>query len=263
MKTRHFLFLAVAVAGCAAALPWASAQTVENRSDYSVSLVGLPVASMSFVTTVDGAGYRISGSMRTSALTDIVGKTRGTAEASGRVRGDRFQATSYLVSYTSGNRTHRTEMRLRNGNVQSAVNTPQRKVKPANWVPVDASHLRAVVDPLSSLIIPVGGKKGAQVCNRSLPIFDGESRIDLVLSDKGVRPYSTTGFSGDAIVCTVRFIPKAGYRKGHSSIEYMRKLAGMEIWFGKHPGGDFFAPVYAKIPTKIGQVTVAATRFGG
>ncbi|MBC7284298.1 MAG: DUF3108 domain-containing protein, partial [Hoeflea sp.] len=44
------------------------AEPVKFQSDYSVRLIGLPVAYASFVSEVDGNDYRISGTLRTSAL---------------------------------------------------------------------------------------------------------------------------------------------------------------------------------------------------
>ena len=37
----------------------------------------------------------------------------------------------------------------------------------------------------------------------------------------------------------------------------------MEIWFAKAETMNVYAPVYVRIPTKLGPVTVSATRFGG
>ncbi|MBC7283751.1 DUF3108 domain-containing protein, partial [Hoeflea sp.] len=228
-------------------------------SDYSVRLIGLPVAYASFVSEVNGNDYRISGTLRTSALSDIFSKTRGTASVSGKRSGDRLLASTFQVSYASGKSAKKTEIEFRNGNVKSTVNTPKRKAPGADWVPLSDADLKAVLDPLSGLVFPGGSK----VCPRSLPIFDGQTRVTLHLAPKDVRPFRTEGFVGDAIVCSVRFEPKAGYRTGSSGIQYLTQLKTMEVWFAKHEGGDLYAPVYAKIPTKIGQVVVAATRFGG
>ena len=119
--------------------------------------------------------------------------------------------------------------------------------------------MRAVVDPISGLIIPAG----SNVCSKTLPIFDGESRMDIKLVDKGSRPFSTRGFEGEVKVCGVRFVPRSGYRKGRRDVEYLRQLTTMEIWFAKADTVAVYAPVYARIPTKLGPVTVSATRFGG
>ncbi|PWV98112.1 uncharacterized protein DUF3108 [Hoeflea marina] len=250
--------LAVAAMAVGLAQLPATADTIENRTSYSVTLLGLPIADLDFTTVVKGKEYQISGRMRTSALADIFEKTRGTAEVKGRIGTDRLVASRFAFSYTSGRKTHSTEMRMRNGNVQSTVRLPEeKKRRGANWVPLADSHMRSVLDPLSSLIIPATGP----VCPRTLPIFDGESRMDLVLGMKGVRPFSTKGFSGDVVVCSVRIVPKGGYRKGNDSLEYLRKLTTMEVWFAKNADKGYYAPVYAKVPTKIGQVTVSATLF--
>jgi len=241
------------------AQPVAVADTAGARTDYSISFIGLPVASASFVTRLDGKAFHIAGSLKTSVIADIIEKTRGTVEATGSLSRDRLLANRFALAYTSGRKSYRTEMTMRNGNVISAVNVPERKVRPANWVPVTDAHKRAVLDPLSSLVIPVG----EPVCPRKLPIFDGASRYDLVLQAKGERPYSTRGFSGTVTVCSVRMVPHAGFRKGNKQVDYLRNLKGIEIWFARSPAGDFYAPVYAKVPTKVGQVIVAATRFGG
>ena len=96
-----------------------------------------------------------------------------------------------------------------------------------------------------------------------LPIYDGESRMDLVLSSKGEKSFSTKGFSGDTVVCGVRYIPKSGYRKGRKDIDYLRGSKAMEIWFAKAEGVNVYAPVYVKIPTQYGTLTISAVRFGG
>ena len=251
--------LGLAAMAVGLAQPLASAETAENHTSYSVTLLGLPIADLDFTTVLKGRDYRISGKMRTSALADIFEKTRGTAEVQGRVESNRLQASTFAFSYTTGKKTRSTEMRMKNGDVQSTVRLPvEKKRRGANWVPVTDAHMRSVLDPLSSLVIPATGP----VCPRTLPIFDGESRMDLVLGMKGVRPFSTSGFSGDVVVCSVRIVPKAGYRKGNDSLDYLRKLTTMEVWFARPPEKDYYAPVYAKVPTKIGQVTVSATHFG-
>ena len=248
-----FLSLAV-VAGAA---PVSSAE-IEHRTDYSIRLSGLPVATATFRSEFNGNRYTISGSLQSAGLADIFSSTRGTTSVSGTVSRGRLQASNYSVTYKSGKRSRAIDVTFNNGNVITASMVPPRK-KPKNWVPVSGADMRAVLDPISGLIIPAGNR----VCPKTLPIFDGESRMDLKLSSKGTRPYSTKGFEGDAVVCGIRFIPKSGYRKGRDDVEYLRKLSTMEIWFAKADGANVYAPVYVRIPTKLGPVTVSATRFGG
>ena len=248
---------AVSLALAGSATPSLSAE-IEHRTDYSIRLSGLPVATASFRSAFRGNRYVISGNLHSAGLADIFASTKGTTSVSGIVSRDRLRATSYSVTYQSGKRGRAIDVTFRNGNVVNASMVPARR-KPANWVPVSNADMRSVLDPISGLIIPAGSR----VCPKTLPIFDGESRLDLKLTSKGTRPYSTKGFEGEAIVCGIRFIPKSGYRKGRDDVEYLRRLKTMEIWFAKAEGANVYAPVYVQIPTKLGPVTVSATRFGG
>jgi hypothetical protein len=248
--------MSLAFAG--SATPLSSAE-IEHRTDYSIRLSGLPVATATFRSAFRGNRYTISGSLQSAGLADIFSSTKGTTSVSGTVSRDKLRATNYSVTYKSGKRSRAIDVTFRNGNVITANMTPPRR-KPKNWVPVSSADMRAVLDPISGLIIPSDDGK---VCPKTLPIFDGESRMDLKLTSKGTKPYSTKGFEGDVVVCGIRFIPKSGYKKGRDDVEYLRKLKTMEIWFAKAEGANVYAPVYVQIPTKLGPVTVSATRFGG
>ena len=177
---------------------------------------------------------------------------------SGVVEPDRLQARSYVVSYTSGKKSSRTEVTFRNGNVKSTSQTPREKPHGKDWVALSRSDLQSVLDPISGLIVPAG----TPVCPRKVSVFDGETRAEIVLEPNGRQPFSTDGYKGEAIACSVRFTPKAGYRKGNSSIKYLRDLKSIEVWFARSPSTGIYAPVYARVPTKIGSVTVWATQFG-
>lgn len=258
MNMRGWIAGAIVSLALAGGVTPASAAEIRHHTDYSIRLSGLPVATASFRSAFDGDRYSISGSLHSAGLADIFARTQGTTAVSGIVSRDRLRATSYSVNYKSGKRGRAIDVTFRNGNVVHASMTPARK-KPDNWVPVSTADMRAVLDPISGLIVPAGSR----VCPKTLPIFDGESRLDLKLTSKGTKPYSTKGFAGEAVVCGLRFVPKSGYRKGREDVEYLRSLKTMEIWFAKADAANVYAPVYVRIPTKLGPVTVSATRFGG
>ena len=85
--------------------------------------------------------------------------------------------------------------------------------------------------------------------------------MDLVLSPMGTKPFAAEGFKGEAIVCSIRYTPKSGFRRGRTDIEYLRKTP-MEIWFAKADGANVYAPVYVRIPTEYGMVTITAVKYG-
>ncbi|WP_377290656.1 DUF3108 domain-containing protein [Rhizobium sp. SG2393] len=252
----------VAAAACLSVLVAASlarAEEIRHRTDYAIALAGLPVARASFDTELVNDRYTISGTMNSAGLADILSRTSGQTQVTGTLMRDRLRASHYSMSYRSGSKQRSIEMTLRNGTVTSSVMTPKRTTSPDNWIPVSAADMRNVFDPLSGLIIPARNR----VCPKTLPIFDGESRLDIRLSPKGTRPFKTEGFEGEAIVCGLAFTPKSGFKKGRKDVEYLAKLKTMEIWFAKAEAVNVYAPVYVRIPTSLGAVTVSATRFGG
>ncbi|WP_438751982.1 DUF3108 domain-containing protein [Pararhizobium sp. O133] len=235
----------------------ADAVEVTHNTDYSIALAGLPIAKASFHTELKANRYTISGTMNSAGLADLFAETSGQTSVSGTVGRDRLSASEYKVRYRTGKKGRDIDVQFRNGDVTSASMKPARKI-PKNWVPVTKADMRNVVDPLSGLIFPAD----TRVCPKSVPIFDGESRMDLKLSAKGTKPFKTEGFQGDVIVCGIKFVPKSGYRKGRDDVDYLRKLETMEIWFAKAESVNVYAPVYVRIPTSYGAVTIWATRFG-
>ncbi|MDX3929739.1 MAG: DUF3108 domain-containing protein [Shinella sp.] len=252
-------FAAIAVSFTLGNAPMATAAAeTEHLTDYSIRLAGFPVATATFRSAFSENRYSIFGSMRSAGLAEIFSPTQGVTSVSGVIARKNLRATKYSVSYKSGKRSRAIDVTFRNGNVVAHSMTPPRK-RNENWIPVTKSDMRSVLDPISGLIFPAD----TDVCSRTLPIFDGESRMDIKLTPKGTKPFSTNGFKGDVIVCGIRFVPKSGYRKDRDDVEYLRRLTTMEIWFAKAEDVNVYAPVYVRIPTKYGPVTVSATRFGG
>ncbi len=248
------------VSALAAALPAlpASASGVQHISEYNISLGILPIATASFTSDFEGKGYTITGSFKSAGIAEIISRVSAETTVSGRVVGDRLQADRYSLVYKSGKRTRVYDVAYSNGNVKQTTIDPPPRRNPDTWVPVSDKDLQSVLDPLSGMIFPADAK----VCPSRLPIYDGESRMDLVLTPAGTKPFSTNGFKGDAIVCSIRYEPKSGFRRGRSDIEYLKKTP-MEIWFAKADGANVYAPVYARIPTRMGPLYVTAVKYGG
>lgn len=227
-------------------------------TSYSVALGILPIARMTFQTEVAADRYAISGQFHSSGLVDIVREVAAQSTVTGNFAGGRMQPLRYVLDYKSGKRQHTYEVLFTSGNVVETRVTPERP-KPDTWVPVQPDDLKSVLDPIGALLIP----GDADVCGQTLPVYDGESRMDLVLSPNRSESFSAGSARGEAIVCSVRYVPKSGYRKGRKDIEYLKSVTGMEIWFAKTATLKLYAPVYAKIPTRYGTVHVTAEKFDG
>lgn len=236
-----------------------AARTVATR--YAITLIGLPVGRADFNTTIDGDSYRVAGTLSSGGLANLVSRTSGTSEVTGRIKGNRLFAERYRLDYMSDKKSWRSDVRYRSGTVRSVSVAPAvRKPERSDYVPVTKKQLASVVDPLSGLMIKPG-KDPAAVCRRTVPFFDGWSRINLVMSAGGTRPFRADGFQGEATMCNVRIEAVGGYRKSSASLQWLENQT-VQIWFAQVPGSDIHAPVYVRIPTKVGALSLTATVFG-
>ena len=236
-----------------------SATEIRYQSSYSVALGILPIATLSFDTEVKDGRYQINGEFRAVGLAEMVRDISAKSRVSGRHVNGALAAERYELLYRNGAKESTYDVEFRNGVAVRTTVTPPPKPRPESWVPVTDADLKGVLDPIGALLISDGG----EICRRTIPVYDGESRMDLVLTPKKQRSQNTGGFKGDVTVCGVRYVPKAGFRKGRKDIEYLKSIEGIEIAFARTAQLQLYAPVYARIPTRYGTVFISATRFDG
>lgn len=238
------------------------AQKETSYSEYKILIHGFTLARLKFTTEWDGTTYKVTGDIASSALADIVAKTRGSMNVTGMILPDRLQGIDYEIDYVTGGKRRMLAVRFdESGNVENSYMEPPAERPPSDWVPISDQHLKSVVDPLSSLTFPARAAN-EPICGRTISIFDGETALDLKLTFQGYRRFRTQGFKGRVIACQVTFHPTGGYRADHDSIKYLQRSKHMEVWFGYNDQAKLYAPVFAKIPTKIGNVRVWASKFG-
>jgi hypothetical protein len=254
------LLIVVAIAAIVLPMHSAGAEEVQNRTDYTIALSGLPLANARFQARRDGASYAIDAQIASTGLADFIADTKAEMSSAGEISGGQFRPQKFLFRYKYGKHHRSFETRFQSGNVVSSIVEPKRKKKQRkDWIAVQPEDLIAVTDPVAGLVIPTEN----QPCRAEIAVYDGESRLNLQLAHKGEQNFRTEGFDGEAIVCSIRYEPKSGYRKGHNDVEYVRKLRGMEIWFAKSAPMAVYAPVFLSVPTKYGTLTITATHFDG
>lgn len=235
----------------------AKAAEVRHTTEYSIALGPLTIARATFTTKMDANRYRINGTFSSAGLASVLKDISGNTSIAGVKTSNRMQANNFSLLYKDGKRSRTYNVKLSNGNVTSSTISPPPKARPGDWVAVKERDLRAVLDPISGLIFP----ENTKICPSRLPVYDGESRMDLILTSAGTKPFKTKGFNGEAIVCKIKYSPRSGYRHGRKDIEYLKSIS-MEVWFAKAEDVKVYAPVYARIPTRLGQVHITATRYG-
>ncbi|PWL19607.1 DUF3108 domain-containing protein [Falsochrobactrum shanghaiense] len=228
------------------------------RTEYEISIFGLSIARSAMETRVKGAAYAVNGRFMTSGLARIFDDTDGTVHVDGRSVAGKVKPSNFDLAYKHGRKNKSTKIRFANGNVMTAENVPPVK-KRDPWVEVAADDLLDVGDPISALIIPAEDR--ASVCNRTLRVFDGQTRADIKLSFNGTESFTTRGFTGETVICSARFVPVAGYQQGKKAIDYLSKRSKITILFATLGDSGIYAPVEARIGTQLGTLKIVATRF--
>ena len=129
-------------------------------------------------------------------------------------------------------------------------------------IPVTDADRRGVIDPISAGLIPViGGEDlvSAAACARTLPVFDGRQRFDVALAFKRMDKVNPEkGYQGPAVVCAVRYQPRAGYRPNRVAVKFLVATHDVEMWLVPIAGARLLVPARISIPTLVGTAVVAA-----
>lgn len=241
----------------------ASAQALDSAptfvTEYTFSLLGLQLGMSRFESAVTGDRFTVEGSVRSAGIGRIFDKTVAHSRVEGLLTGAGVTPVSYAMNYVSGEKKRATALVFREGNVVETRLTPKPRQN-ERLVPVTAEHLKAVSDPMTASIVRAASPEA--VCQRTLHVFDGRMRADIALSEPRTGEVAIGGYRGQSVTCKAKFIPLAGYRKGKKSIEFLRTNDDITVTFARRGSTDIYAPVKASVPTYIGRLTIAATRFG-
>ena len=98
-------------------------------------------------------------------------------------------------------------------------------------------------------------------CNRTLPVFDGAARFDVVLSYAETKDVELPGYSGPVLVCNARYVPISGHRSLRPSTKFMQDNRDMSVWLAPVEGQRLLFPVRVAVRTMIGMSVVEASSW--
>ena len=187
-----------------------------------------------------------------------------TALAHGSISQGRLVPGDYAANFAWDDEIDDVKMQFRDGAVTGLEVKPTISAGEGR-IPVAPAQLKGSVDPLTAGLVTIPGTKDIltpAACQRSLPIFDGSQRYDLVLSFKRTENVSVeNGYQGPAAVCAMAYQPIGGYSPGSFRVEYLMKNRDMEIWFAPVAGTRLLAMIRILIPTTLGNALLKAVRF--
>ncbi len=246
----------------------ATAEPKNHETQFSVKFGLIEVGIAKFNIRFDKKSYSLTGSGKTTGLVEWLAPSTGKFISAGTRVENQLSPKTHLVSVKERKKKEESvKLSFANdrvSDIQLKLNKKRKRVAP-KYIPLLEQHKAAVIDPVSTLIVPTSqqdAKTGSKVCNQRFPVFDGETRYDIKLLYKSTKKIQTQGYSGNAYVCQMRYIPIAGHRKNHRNIKEMAKNKNMEIWLAPMEGDSVFSPIKIVIGTKYGRFTADPLYFG-
>ena len=256
------LFAAVVAAATAApsTLPHAATGAVTVDAVYEISLAGWGIARANLDLKIQNGNYDASIFMAPKGVAKIVTAVQTSVSAAGEVNRGRVQPKKYSVRAKEIARPVAVDMTLRSGSVTNLKAVPPLAKRPGR-VAVTAQHKRGIVDPLSSVLLPIRTSDGSDACGNRLKIFDGWTRYDVKLYRKGKRQVSTEGYSGPVVVCGARWVPVSGHRPAKKEVQYLANNKALEMWVVPIPSEGVAIPYRVTIGTPNGEIKVEPSRL--
>ncbi|ACA18047.1 conserved hypothetical protein [Methylobacterium sp. 4-46] len=231
--------------------------------DYGIMLAGVPIGTAQMTGAIEGQRYRMDVTAKLTGLVGAITGGYGSGRASGVAGSGRPIPGTFAVSSHSSSTSITVRMALARGNVVASEIVPPLLVDPER-VPVDAASKRAVVDPVSALLMPAQGRgdlTDPQNCNRVIPVFDGASRFDVILSYGETRRVEKPGYAGPVLVCNARYRPITGHRPDKPGVKFMEENTDMSVWLAPVEGARVLLPLRISVRTMLGTNIIEATRW--
>ena len=239
----------------------ASAGSGHVAAKLKLRFAGLPVGRFKYGVTLRDAAYTLSGRTETTGVAKVFAKTEATFSSQGKVSGAAPTPRKHKMRYTSDGKRGSLDMGFQGGAL--ARNKVSPKVKPRkDRVAVKPSHLASVLDPISAVLLPAPVNATlAQVCSRTLPVYDGQNRFDIVLAPKRTVNGSAKGYRGPVHVCAARYRPVSGHRASRDSVKRMAAERRIEIGFAPVGDSGTWSLFQFRFPTKYGPASGEAYSF--
>jgi hypothetical protein len=248
--------LLVATAMLAASAQAAPAQT-RFEAHYNAYLALLPLTFATGTMTAKlGAADKYVIDLTASGLGFGL-----AAKSEGHIAG-RVMPTAAAIDTRGGSDKRRTvRMAMRDGTV--FYDKVQPPLPPRPRVPISAADRRGVLDPISALLMPMHGTTlSPSMCARTLPIFEGTERFDIVLSYLRTEQVTTAkGYRGPVLVCRARYRAISGHRPGAKQVTYMEHNKSIEAWLAPVAQAHLLVPWRVSVGTLLGTLVIEADRF--
>lgn len=142
--------------------------------------------------------------------------------------------------------------------------TMQKNGKTVTNSDIDDMLANDTMDLLTGALVMLQNAGNISKCTGKFPVFDGKRRFNITLTDNGAEilaPSRYSSFKGEAMRCTLKIEPVAGFRKKDAQRGWMAVQNHTEarhkpptLWLARINGGGQIVPVRMEIASEYGSV---------
>jgi len=247
-----------------AAADAARAGQTKLEARYVATLAGVQIGRGVWVVDIVDDQYSAAANGGTTGLLQAISSGHGTAAGRGTLGAGKPVTSNYSATVVADKKTDEVRMTVSAGNVKDYSAQPPWPLVP-DRVPVTEAHRHGIIDPMSAWLMPVAGNADPmrpEACQRTLSVFDGRGRFDLILAYKRMdRVRAERGYEGPVVVCSVRYNPISGHRPARSAVKYLMAQRDIEVALAPLAGCRVVVPFRISVPTMLGPAMMEATQF--
>lgn len=154
-------------------------------AEYDFSVGGFSIAEVALTAAVDESGYEARSSVVTRGVLDVLLRGRAASQARGkRSPYGQFVPTGFATHYSSRTGDQKIRIAYENASPAEIVFEPEATDSETHAAQVDRM---GALDPLSAAFIALLPSTKADLCNRTVPVFDGKRRFDIIFLPPDAR----------------------------------------------------------------------------
>lgn len=217
---------------------------------YDFYIGGLPIAEIEISGALSPDGYDATSSVLTRGILEVLVQGRVNAQAKG-ARHNRGHLTphAYATIYSTRSERHSVSMSYDD---EVPVSVSIKPVEPPKPYDTKASEHAGALDPVTAATTVMTPDSVDDLCNRTIPVFDGKRRYDLILlpvsrRPKGNEPPKPT-WDSPMVRCFGVYERIAGFEP---ELQVNQRYYPFDIWF-ENDGDRVFRPVRVAGKTRLG-----------
>ncbi len=223
---------------------------------YTIYIGGFMAAEGSIDAGIEEGAYLVRSNLGVAGMPARLYNAQWDMTSEGSLSGEKLKPARFAFRSDEKGKVKEREITYDASGVPTPVFDPPEDDL-ADILPFER---RNALDPVSALLLPVAST--GNPCDRRIPVFDGKRRYDLQL-DYVRKDQVTTrdnGYSGDAVVCSVKVMPRTGMKQGRFTA-MLQQRDNTRIWLAAIDGEDIYIPVRIQVRTPIGAAVMDVVKL--